>query len=64
MVETKDRWKINTNFTVNGPHKQQKDASKWLWKIHDSGIIEHESDEEDSDSLITYDSSIIDFIRL
>ena len=51
MVETRDRYSINTNFAVNGPHKQRKDASKWLWKIHDTGMIEQESDEEeDSES--------------
>ena len=51
MVDIKDKWGINTNFTVNGPHKQREKASNWLWKIHDEGIIEHESDEEvDSDS--------------
>ena len=50
MVETRDRYSTNTNLAVNGPHKQRKDASKWLWKIHDTGKIEHESDEEDSDS--------------
>ena len=51
MVDIKDKWGINTNFTVNRPHKQREKASNWLWKIHDEGIIEHENDEEeDSDS--------------
>ena len=54
MVESRDKWRMNTNFVVNGPHKQQRNSSKWLWKIHDTGMIEYESDEEeDSDSSST-----------
>ena len=37
-----------TNFSVKGSHKQRKDACKWLWKIHDTGMIEHENDEDEA----------------